>query len=151
MKKLVFGLILVGAGLLGYRWFVGWRAYRTYEGFAEAWAQEKRAVAANFGDDAAVKQGFEVKPLRGNPGGAAMEAFRGTRYAVESKTRSEDGGYELVVNQTILFDPPGVTSGIGGAMFARYRHAATVRNTADGWRVVAFDPAFVEMGELRRR
>jgi hypothetical protein len=151
MKKLVWGLILAGAALLGYRWFVGWRAYKAYEGFAEAWAREKKAVATQFGDEEAVRQAFEKKTLRGNPGGAAMEAFRGTRYSVESKARSGEGDFELVVNQTIFFDPPGVTSGIGGAMFARYRHAATVRKTAEGWRVVAFEPTYLEMGEMRKR
>ena len=80
-----------------------------------------------------------------------MEAFRGTRYSVESKRRNDDGDVELVVNQTIFFDPPGVTTGIGGAMFARYRHAATVRKTDDGWRVVAFEPTFIEVKEIRRR
>jgi hypothetical protein len=150
MKKLVWVLLLAGAVLLGDRWFVGWRAYKAYEGFAEAWAQEKKAIAQQYGDEEAVKQAFEKKTLRGFPGGAAMEAFRGTRYSVESKTRS-GGDVELVVNQTIFFDPPGATTGIGGAMFARYRHAATVRKTPEGWRVVAFDPTYLEMGELRRR
>jgi hypothetical protein len=151
MKKFVYLVVFVGAVFLGYRWFAGWRAYKAYEGFAEAWAQEKRAIADNYGDAEAVRHAFEDKSLRGTQGGAAMEAFRGTRYSVESKTRNDGGDVELVVNQTIFFDPPGVTTGIGGAMFARYRHAATVRRTADGWRVVAFEPTFIEMKELRRR
>ncbi len=151
MKKLVWGLLLLGAAFFGYRWFGGQGAYKAYEGFAEAWTQEKRDVAARFGDEATVRDAFEKKSLRGNRGGAAMEAFRGTRYSVESKTRSDVGDVEFVVNQTILFDPPGATTAIGGAMFARYRHAATVHKTDDGWRVVAFEPTFVEMGELRRR
>ena len=80
-----------------------------------------------------------------------MEAFRGTRYSVESKTRTAGDDLELVVRQTVLFDPPGVTTGLGGAMYAHFRHAATVHETPDGWRVVAFEPTYVDMGELRRR
>src|SRR5262245_35032391 len=124
MKKLVLLAVLLAAGLLGYRWFGERRAYNAYEGFADAWARENRAAATAYGDDGAVARAFEKKTLRGTPGGAAMEAFRGTLYTVESRTKSPDGDTELVVRQTILFDPPGATTGIGGAMFARFRHVA---------------------------
>ena len=143
MKKVVGLVLLAGAAYVGWHWLTARGAYKAYEGFAEAWAQEKRAVAA-------VRHAFEEKPLRGNAGGNMMEAFRGTRYAVESKKRSEDGDFVFVVSQTIFFDPPGVTSGIGGAMYAHYRDEATVRKTDDGWRVVAFEPAYLEMKEIRR-
>jgi hypothetical protein len=55
------------------------------------------------------------------------------------------------VKVTVHFDPPGVTTGIGGAMYAHFRHTATVRKTPEGWRVAAFDSEFVDMGEIRRR
>jgi hypothetical protein len=150
VKKSIAVAVLAGAAFFGYRAFAGWRAYRAYEGFAEAWARENRTTAVNYGDARAVRHTFEEKPLRGTEGGAAMEAFRGTLYAIESKKR-RDGGFDLVVRQTILFDPPGVTTGIGGAMFARFRHAATVRETENGWRGVAFEPTYLEMGAQRRR
>jgi hypothetical protein len=151
MKKLVLAAVLLGAALLGYRWFTGWRAYKAYEAFADAWARENRAAAAEHGNEDAVRNAFDKKPLRSTPGGAAMEAFRGTLYAVESKTRNGDGDLELLVTQTILFDPPGMTTGIGGAMFARFHETATVRDTSDGSKVVAFEPTFVEMGPTRKR
>jgi hypothetical protein len=150
VKKIVVLVLLAGAAYVGFHWLTSRGAYKAYEGFAEAWAQEKRAVAAQYGDDATVRHAFDEKPLRGNAGGNMMEAFRGTRYAVESKRRSDDGDFVFVVSQTIFFDPPGVTSGIGGAMFARYRDEATVRNTDAGWRVVAFEPTYLEMKEIRR-
>jgi hypothetical protein len=53
--------------------------------------------------------------------------------------------------QTIRFDPPGRTTGIGGAAWAKYRDEATVRKTAEGWRVTAFEPTFVDVGEMKRR
>jgi len=80
-----------------------------------------------------------------------MEAYRGTKYAVLSSTRTPEGDVSLIVKETIAFDPAGITSGIGGAMFAVFRHVATVRRTAGGWKVVAFEPTFVEMGDMRRR
>jgi hypothetical protein len=151
MKKLILLAVVLIAGLLGYRWLGERRAYKAYEKFADAWARGDRVAAAACGDDDAVVQAFEKKALRGTPGGAAMEAFRGTLYAVESRSNSPEGDTELVVRQTILFDPPGVTTGIGGAMFARFRHVARVRKTGDGWKVVGFEPTYLEMGELRRR
>jgi hypothetical protein len=80
-----------------------------------------------------------------------MEAFRGKRYVYESETRTESGDVELQVHQTIFFDPPGITSAIGGAMYTGIRHTATLRNTADGWKVVAFEPKYLDMGPTRRR
>jgi hypothetical protein len=150
MKKIVLGAVLLAGALLGYRWFQGWRAYKAYQAFADSWARGNRIAAAEHGDEGAVRYAFEKKPIRGTRGGAAMEAFRGTLYAVGSKTRNDDGDVELFVTQTVLFDPPGMTTALGGAMFARFHEAATVRDTPDGWRVVAFEPTFVEMGPLRR-
>jgi hypothetical protein len=151
MKRIVLLLLVVGASAYGYRSWIGSRAYAAYEGFAEAWAKEDRVQAEKFaaGKDV-VEHAFDDRALRGNRGGAAMEAFRGTQYTVESRTREGDE-MRLVVVQTIRFDPPGATTGIGGAMWARYRDEATVKKTPDGWRVASFEPTFVDMGEVKRR
>ena len=151
MRKLVALFLAAGAALLAYRWYVDRAAYDAYERFADTWARENRLEAAKYGDAETVRHAFDARALRGTRGGAAMEAFRGTRYAVESRRRSPGGDLELVVVQSIFFDPPGVTTGIGGAMVAHFRHAATVRRAADGWRVVAFEPTFLDMAETRRR
>lgn len=107
-------------------------------------------MAARYGDAATVTHAFEKRGIRGTQGGAAMEALRGDRYEVESRTRTAEG-IDLVVRQTVHFDPPGVTTGIGGAMYAHFRHRASVHKTPDGWRVVAFEPEFLDMGEVRHR
>jgi len=151
MKKIVLALIGLAAGFYGYRWFDGHQAYKAYEGFAEGWAQEKRTAAGTYGDEPTTRHAFEERSVRGNRAGAIMEAFRGTRYRVESQERNAAGDYELVVVQTIFFDPPGVTTAIGGAMFARFRETAGVHRTGGGWRVVAFEPTFMDMGETRKR
>ena len=151
MKKLVGLAVLAGAAFFGYRAFNEWRAYKAYEAFAEAWVHENEADASRYGDAATVKHALHERAIRGTRGGAAMEALRGDRYEVESKTRMPDGVVALVVKQTVHFDPPGVTTGIGGAMYAHFRHTASVRQTPDGWRVVAFDSEFIDMGDLRRR
>jgi len=151
MKRVLAALVLAGLGFFAYRWYAGRAAYSAYEGFAQTWAREDKNAAAKYGDAEAVRHAFEARSLRGTKGGAAMEAFRGTRYAVESRHESPSGDVELVVVQSIFFDPPGVTTGIGGAMVARFRQTATVRKSPDGWRVVAFEPTFLDMEEIRRR
>ena len=57
---------------------------------------------------------------------------------------------KLLCPQTIRFDPSGALTGIGGAMFTHIHHSATLRRTAQGWKVVAFDAKYLDMGEIRR-
>ena len=152
MKKIFLLLLVAGASAYGYRSWIGSRAYAAYEGFAEAWAREDRVAAEKFASGAdVVKHAFDERALRGTQGGAAMEALRGTSYTVESRAREADGALRLVAVQTIRFDPPGRTTGVGGAMWAKFRDEATVKKTTEGWRVVAFEPRYLEMGEIRRR
>jgi hypothetical protein len=150
MKKLVWALVIVGATALAYHWYTGWTAYKTYERFAETWVHEDQTAAARYADAATVRHAFEERALRGTEGGATMEALRGTSYKLESKSRSHGGDVELRVMQSVFFDPPGMTSAIGGAMVARFRDTATVRKTPDGWKVVAFEPTYLDMAPLRR-
>ena len=105
----------------------------------------------NYVEAATATRAIEKQPLRGLQSGTIIEAFRGTRYVVESTTRSPEGDLLLEVMQTIQFDPPGVTTAINGAMYTHIHHSATVRKTPDGWKVVAFEPKFIDMGELRKR
>jgi hypothetical protein len=151
MKALIGLILLAAAAYFGVGWYRDYSAFQAYEGFAEAWVHEDRIAAARYGDAATVKHALEERAIRGTRGGAAIEALRGDRYEVESRSRTPEGDQRLVVKQTVHFDPPGVTTGIGGAMYAHFRHTASVRKTAEGWRVVAFDAEFVDMGEIRRR
>lgn len=151
MRRLIGLALLAALSFVAYRWFTGWRAYRAYEGFAEAWVRGDKAEAGKYGEAAAVRHALEERSLRGTPGGSIIEAFRGTRYSVDSRSRTADGDVELEVKQTIHFDPPGTTTAIGGAMYIHFHHAATVRRTPDGWRVVSFEPTYLDMGEIRRR
>jgi len=151
MKRAVGIAVLAAGGFFAYRSFASAGAVHAFEKFAEAWTHGERAEAMRYAEGEAVKSALEDKQLRGTPPGIVMEAHRGTKYDVESSTRTPEGDVALVVKETIAFDPAGITSGIGGAMFAVFRHKATVRKTSDGWRVVAFEPTFVEMGDMRRR
>ena len=151
MKKLVVLLVLGGAAFFGYRSFSGDGAVSAYEKFAEAWTHDNPAEAKKYADAETARKAFEEQNLRGLRSGAMIEAFRGTRYEIESRTRPVENEVALEVRQTIQFDPPGVTSGIMGAMYTHIHHSARVRKTSDGWKVVAFEAKFLDMGEMRRR
>ncbi len=151
MKKLVGIIVLAGAALVGYRWFGGWRAVGEYKSFAEAWTHDDRTAASKHAPADTVEDALDRHAFTGMPSGAVLEVFHGTLYQVESKERLPDGGFQLEVKQTIFFDPAGVTSAIGGAMATHIHHSATVRKTAEGWKVVAFEPKYLDMGTLRRR
>jgi hypothetical protein len=150
VRKLIGILVLAAIGFVGYRWFIGWRAVIAYERFAEAWMRGNKVGADLYGEADAVRVALEDHSLRGMPSGALIETFHGSDYTIESRTWSPEGDLLIEAKQTIYFDPPGVTSGIGGAMLTHIHHTATVRKTPDGWRVVAFDAKYIDMGEIRR-
>ena len=151
VKKLVLAVLVAGGLFAGYRLFTQWRAVSVYERFAAAWTRGEKEEAAQYGEPEAVKDALEKQSLRGMPSGAIMEAFRGERYAIESKTRLPGGDLHIEARQTIFFDPPGATTGIGGAMFTHIHHSVTLRGGGAKWKVVAFEAAYVDMGETRRR
>jgi len=150
MKKALWTLALAGALLLGYRWFGMWRAVTAYKSFADAWAHDDRTAALKSAAADAVEDALDKHAFTGMPSGAILESFRGTRYEIESKTRLPDGALLLEAKQTIFFDPAGMTTAIGGAMLTHVHHSATLRQTTDGWKVVAFEPTYIDMGTIRR-
>lgn len=151
MKKILLLVLLAGAAFIGWRSLTRWRAKAAYEGFAEAWTHGNMADAKKYGTEECARQALEKASLRGLESGSVMEAFRGTRYRYEKETVSDAGDLELEVHQTIFFDPPGITSGIGGAMYTGIHHSAKLRHDSDGWRVIAFQPRYIDMGPMRRR
>jgi hypothetical protein len=81
-----------------------------------------------------------------------VKTLRGTSYAILSSTQAQDGDTVIQADQSVLFDPPGTTPNPDrSALTATFRHNATVRKTPSGWRVVTFDPAFLNVGPTRKR
>ena len=151
MKKLILAVALVAAALFAARAVSRSRTESAYEKFAEAWTHGNLAEAEKYAAEDIAREALEDRSLRGLCSGQYMEAFRGTRYALETEESLPNGDLRREVNQTIFFDPPGITSAIGGAMYTHIHHSATLRKTSDGWKVVAFLPRFIDMGERRRR
>jgi len=73
-----------------------------------------------------------------------MEALRGSSLEIESRESAADGVVALTAKQFVYYDPPGVTSGVGGAGVATIRHFARMRKTTEGWRVVEWSPTLLD-------
>ncbi len=123
-------------------------AMKTFENFADAWAdfQTEQAlwhVRGILAEKAVREKTAErVVPV-------TMQTIMGIEYTVISKEPSPDGkSLDLRVEQEIRFNPPDVMSAMRATMFARVRHDVTLLKTDDGWKVVAFKPVCLKVGEL---
>ena len=151
MKKLFAVLLLVGAGFVAYRYVVRAQQVGCYEKLADAWARGRTDEALQYAEGDGIRRSLERHPLTSLVDPRMIEAWRGIRYTIESSSKAEDGETAIEAKQTIAFDPPGATTAMGGAMSMSFHHSVRLRKTGDGWKVVAFEPAFLEMHQIRRR
>ena len=148
MKKLLLLFLLAGVSIAAYRYFVVDAPPRAFHAFAEAWAREDTTRAAALTSGEPARAAVESRILRGVVR-APMEAYRGSSQEIESREDAPGGVVVLTVKQFVYYDPPGQTSGIGGAGVATVRHVARLRKTPDGWRIVEWTPAFLGVGPRR--
>ena len=148
MKKALLVLLLAAGGYLAYRQLVLEPPVRAFRRFAEAWGKEDTPAAAALTEGDVAKKAVELHILRGVVQ-APMEALGRSHVAIESRVDRPDGDVVLTARELVLFDPPGMTSAFAGAMAASVRHVATMHKGADGWRVVAWAPEFLEAHSTR--
>ena len=132
-----------------YRYTIADAPLRAFHAFAEAWGREDTPAAAALTSGDAARAAVESKILRGVVR-APMEALRGSRQEVESGEVAADGTVSVTVKQFVHYDPPGFTTGVGGAAIATVRHVARLKKTSDGWRVVEWTPTFLDAQPIRR-
>jgi len=149
VKRFVLPVLLAGGAFFAYRSVVD-APVRAGARFLEAWGKEDTSAAAAMTVGEPARTSVETHILRGVCR-APMEALRGSRSSLESRARKPDGDTALTMRQIVAFDPPGVTTGIGGAAAATFRHVVTMRKTPDGWKVVAFEPTFLDAVATRGR
>jgi hypothetical protein len=123
---------------------------RAFRAFARDWAREDTPSAVAWTTGETAKKAVEEKILRGVVR-APMEAFRGSSQELESRETAPDGTVILTVRQAVYYDPPGVTSGVGGAGVATIRHVARLKKTPDGWRIAEWTPTFLDAQPRRRQ
>lgn len=148
MRKILLALLVGAAVYLAYRHFVLDPPVRVYRRFAEAWSKEDTPAAVALTSGEAVRKEVESRILRGVLE-APMEAYRGTRQEIESRVEDPDGDVVVTALMSVHFDPPGITSGVGGAMVGEFRHVARLHKTPEGWRVVAWTPKFLSARSTR--
>lgn len=120
-------------------------AEKAYEGFAEAILRGQEDVAARLYEGDEVARALKDFPSYMPPW---IEAFFGAAYKYES--RKKDGkAVDLVVLQTVRYDPAGATSAFG-AMTAQFRHHVRVDERAGGFQVVSFRSELLKTWETRK-
>jgi len=141
MKRLLAVVVILGGGFFTYRQIAAAGPARTFDQFAEAWARGRTEAALALSDGDSMRRTLEKKTFVDTMCPPwTVDAFHGLRTEVVSSARNASGDLELDTRQTVAFDPPGATSGLGGAAAATFHHRVTMRETSGGWRVVAFDP-----------
>ena len=148
MKRALLVLLLAGTAYAAYWHLVLQPPVRAYRRFADAWAREDTPAAAALMTGDAAKKDVEARILRGVVL-APMEAFRGTRHEIEKREAAPDGTVVVTAKEFVFYDPPGITSGVGGAGVAEIRHVVRMKKTDDGWRVVAWTPEFLGVRSRR--
>ncbi len=151
MKKILAAAILLAAAFLAVRAYQRFAAVRCYERFADAWARERPEEALRYTEGETARLAVEKKGLRSLIDARTMEALHGIRYSEERVEGRDGGDLAVEATQTVAFDPPGVTSAIGGAMWMTFHHSARLRKTDEGWKVVDFEPTYLDSARTRRR
>lgn len=150
MKKILLVVLLGGGAIFAYRYAVVDAPVRAAKEFLRAWGREDTPAAAAFTDGDTAKKAVETHILRGVCR-APMEALGGSQATLESRANGAGGSVVLTMHQVVAFDPPGQTSGFASSMAASFRQVVTLKKTSAGWRVVAFQPSFLDAVSTRRR
>jgi hypothetical protein len=150
LKKVLLVVLLAGGGYFAYRYLVVDAPVRACREFLRAWGKEDGPAAVAMTEGEPAKTAVETHILRGVCQ-APMEALGGSRTALESRSAGPDGAVVLTMGQVVAFDPPGQTSGFASSVAASFRHVVTMKKTAAGWRVVAFEPRFLDAVSTRKR
>jgi len=150
MKKV---LILVAAAavlFIGYKVLFSGGPEKVFTEFCDCWGANQLDKAWTFSVKEEVTADFKGKTLN-EVGRFMIESIMGISTTVDSSSSGpgpKEKSYSGIT--LILFNPPGVTSALNATMFLKVRVEGTLRKTPEGWKVTAFKPAFLEMGELKR-
>ena len=89
-----------------------------------AWVRENKALVADLAEGDSFKSGLRGKPASDMMSSLYIVAYHGFDFSVQSQEISATGKEcSIKARQTVFFDPPGATSGMGGAMFAEFELA----------------------------
>ena len=151
MKKILLLAVALTTAFFIYRHSSRSVPVAVYETFPEAWVRGYQEDALHLADGEAARKDVNRYPRVGLVPASLIELIHGIGQKVESFGKVEGGDVAIEAKQTLAFDPPGITSAIGGAMVMTFHHTVQMRKTAEGWKIVAFKPTFLEVRDVRRR
>ena len=153
MKRAVAVLLLAGVAFFGYRyWSTSVAPERHYKQFAEEVLHRHYDAAAAMADGLSksdVERAGTQEKIGAGP--AMFQTLFPSKFEVTSRQTAPDGALVLHAVQTVLFNPAGVESAVRPAMFAEMNQTVTLRKTAGGWKVAAFENKFGRMDSLATR
>lgn len=141
MKRAVVVLVIAAAAVAGYRYYATSLApERRYKEFAEAVLHRQYDAAAAMTDGLSATDVARAGTQEAIGAGPSMfQTLFPSRFEVTSREAAADGALVLHAVQTVLFTPPGVESALRPAMFATMNQTVTLRKSAGGWKVAAFE------------
>ena len=149
MKKVLLLAAAVAVLFLGYRLLFSGGPKKVFVDFCETWGANQLDKAWTLSVKEEVTADFKGKTLN-EVSRYMIESVMGVHAAVESSSSGPGPNEKSYSGVTlVLFNPPGVTSAMSASMFLKVKVEGTVRKTPDGWKVVSFKPAFLEMGEMK--
>jgi hypothetical protein len=147
VKRLILLLLLAVIAFAGYRYYATSIApERRYKEFAEEVLHQHYDAAAAMTDGLSAgdvaRAGTQERIGAGPP---MFQTLFPSRFEVTSRESAPDGALVLHAVQTVLFNPAGVESAVRPAMYATMIQTVTLRKTAGGWKVAAFENKFGKM------
>ena len=153
MRRIVLALVVVAAAIFGYRYYAtSYAPEKLYKAFAEDILHQRYKEAAQkcdgLSEDDLGKLGSQERIGAGPP---MFQTLFPSRFEIQSRETTADGGLTLHAVQTVLFNPVGVESAVRPAMYATLTQTVTLRKSDGEWRVVAFDNNFEKMDQTSVR
>jgi hypothetical protein len=142
-------IVLVLAAALG--WYAYGKYFRdsepvhAYKQFAKAWANGRPDQARDLTAGPSVDRTIVEQSLYNLMGGIPVQNVHGVDFSIESEFPR---GSSVVITavQTVAYDPPGTASALGGVAKADVRQTVEMTETADGWKVISFQPVLLDDG-----
>ena len=152
MRRVATAAVLVIAAFFAYRYYDGnYAPEKKYKEFAEEILKRRYEAAAAMTDGISaqdlMRQGTQEKIGAGPP---MFQTLFPSRFDIESRTATTLG-VTLHAVQTVLFNPPGVESGVRPAMYARMNQVVVLHKADGGWKITSFENKFDKMDSLSAR
>lgn len=120
----------------------------TYKKFADSWAANKVSEAISYAGSEGARTAIGEKTINALMGNAIQTPMGSSHSSIQTSSGTGPGEVVVQADQVVMYNPPGVESALRATMAARIHHTVTLARTADGWKVMAFNPTLVKTEEI---